>query len=148
MDIMDQAKEYDIICWQETHTDPTMYNQETCQGLEEKFIIIHRPLTEEEKEEKRIQNKATKQVNSEGIMTFISRRMQRYLRILNIQRRYIAIALAIDRKYNIIIINVYAPVDTNENKEFWKEIDQEISKYKVQCQGKSEIIIVGDFNAK
>jgi exonuclease III len=136
-----------IICWQETKTMDMIFARDTSPALLERYEAIHRPLFEEEKEGKRIQNNSSQTTNSEGMITFISKEIFPNVQILKIKRRVISIALTVSENHYLIIINFYAPVDKQQNSLFWNDLEKKIKNYKTRLGGsKKEFIIVGDYN--
>ena len=75
LDCITLSKTIHIICWQETRTSDIMFTKDTSEALLERYEAIHRPLSNEEKEQKRIHNDSKTAGNSEGIMIFILKEM-------------------------------------------------------------------------
>ena len=146
LDELTRERNIDIICWQETRTTDESIRKDSCPALTERYEMIHRPLTEEEKEEKRRINKTTSHTNSEGLAIFIKEDLMPNLVILEINRRYIAIAIRIQPKAHLLVVNVYAPVDRKDNDNYWSILEDKLKEWKTKLRGKTEITIVGDFN--
>ena len=79
-------------------------------------------------------------------MTFISKRLLPYTRIINISRRSLAIAVQTQNKATTLIINVYAPATQKENRIFWRGFNRYTSSCKAKCKGKITLVIAGDLN--
>jgi exonuclease III len=127
------------------HRDITYEGYQPC--LLERYKAIHRPLTEEEKEKKRVQNKAKHITNSEGMSMFILKDIFPAIKIQDIDKRVISIALKVSKKHYLVIINIYAPVERNQNNSFFEDLEKKISTYKIKFGGnKIKLIIVGDYN--
>ena len=63
----------DIICWQETHTKDYVISQHTNEHILNNYVPIYRNLTNLEKLDKSIANKASRVINSEGVLTFVKK---------------------------------------------------------------------------
>ena len=135
----------DIICWQETHTEDYVIRQHTNKHILNNYVPIH--LTNLEKSDKAIANKASRVINSEGVLTFVKKNLMPSTRIIDISRRTIAIAITTGFKEETLLINVYTPATVTENNSFWSKFGSYISSCKSKCSGKVAVMIVGDLNA-
>lgn len=146
LDIDTMYKRPDIVCWQETHTSDDNINNLINDHIKDEYAIIFRNLSETEKLEKAIKNKVSKTPNSEGLATFIKKKLMPNTKIVDISRRTIAIAIQTAVKATLLLINVYAPAVKLENKSFWENFPKYISECKAKCHGKITLIIAGDLN--
>jgi exonuclease III len=147
LDIITIDDPIQIICWQDTKTTDMMFVRDKSLALLERYEVIHRPFSKEEKEEKRIQNNSSQTINRESMITFISKKIFPNIQILEIERRVISIAVTVSENHYLIIINIYAPVDKQQNSLFWNDLGKKIKNYKTRLGGsKKEFIIVKDYN--
>ena len=167
-----KAEGADIITIQESHLFAEYAAISSDYSLTDKYKIFHNSLNKDEVIKKWEARKLRQRKNddpdlvkadieaakntkrtwkpSEGMVIMVKKHLLKKFNIIPLSERNSRIQIAslgLENNSIMLIVNIYAPVELNDNKKFWpklkKEINLAMSKFKGQAVTK---IIMGDFN--